>query len=184
MDQREFYLSVYQDYREHARHSESIRETINTLLLAIAAAIATVMTDNARGNGGIGPEDRYLAIILFVVGILGLASFIGYTDRYYRNKMRAYYLRNRLSDSLVNNHNLGVNIEELINQADNEYYKEYRKHPIFNTIIGFDFDENERIKKRSFVKLLHHFVSLMFPLILTFISFGLMIVTWFFPGLL
>ncbi len=162
MGKEEILLSLYQDYREHARHSESIRETVNTLLLAVAAGIFTVMAQNSNRSGQmIGHEDKYLAITLLGVGIIGLFSFLSYTDRYYRNKTRAYHILEKLLSPEI--------VQELKEESDEKHNNENRKHLGSNIIKAFQF------KKQNWEKPLHHIISLIVQLLVIGISILLII---------
>ncbi|MGK7956419.1 MAG: hypothetical protein AB4063_14400 [Crocosphaera sp.] len=107
MDQRECYFSVYQEYREHARHSESTRETTSNFLLAISAAIIGVMTMDEK----VSCQDTYLGLILIVLGWIGFFSSLAYTARYHRNRIRAFHIKQEL-DKLYTSDN---------NNQDNRY---------------------------------------------------------------
>lgn len=94
-DQKEILLALYQEYREHARHSESITESANNFMLAIAAAILTIIT--ADDKLGVTCEAReYLSIGLICLGLLGTIFSISYTMRYQRNRVRG----NKIIESL------------------------------------------------------------------------------------
>ena len=75
--------------------------------MALLAAILTVIVEyNREGSDKIfGCEDRYLILLLIIMSILGLLSFVSYTERYHRSKIRAAYIRHYLDESLFINKN-------------------------------------------------------------------------------
>ncbi|MDJ0661724.1 MAG: hypothetical protein QNJ42_19895 [Crocosphaera sp.] len=176
MDQAEFYLSVYQDYREHARHSESTRETANNFMLAISAAIIGIMTYDEK----LCRSDIPLSISLIVLGILGFLSSVAYTARYQRNRIRASYIKKEFDKLYSSNNNKIESIQELKEKADTEY-KEMRSN-IFsiNGLLKEKVSDNnltnqkKEQKKTSLKEMIkdggHHVVWFLFPSVLIIVG--------------
>ena len=175
-EKQEILLSLYEDYREHARHSESTREGINNFILVLLAAILTVIVDynkNAR-NEIFGCEDKYLILLLILISFLGLISFFGYTERYHRNKIRAAYIRHYLDELLFINkkkNSDGKSIKTIKKDADQEHYG----HLINIFSLGFFRAKIDELKTSlSLIKGLHHIISLLFLIVIFVFGWSLM----------
>ncbi|MGK7941635.1 MAG: hypothetical protein AB4062_16085 [Crocosphaera sp.] len=102
--QREILVALYQEYREHARHIESITESANNFMLAIATAIIAIITvDN---KVGVTCETKqYLSLFLLVLGVLGTIFSLSYTMRYYRNTFQGEKIIDRLDEVFFKDEN-------------------------------------------------------------------------------
>ncbi|MDJ0597626.1 MAG: hypothetical protein QNJ37_02100 [Crocosphaera sp.] len=170
MGQEEFYLSVYQDYREHARHSESTRETANNFMLAISAAIIGVMTN----DGNLCRNDIPLCISLIVLGILGFLSSVAYTDRYQRNRIRASKIKEAL-DKSCNHHKTPQSLDDLEKSAEKEYNQVRSDISISNIFSISGLFKKKKVVRKSIKEGGHHLVWFLFPFVLIIVGIILII---------
>jgi hypothetical protein len=97
--QKEILWGLYQELRIHARHSETLRSTMNNYMLIIASALITVIISDNKIN----ILDLPLSLLVCFLGLLSGLFSLSYTERYQRNRERA---------------------EEFLKQLDNIFFKE------------------------------------------------------------
>ncbi len=92
--QKELLWGLYQEYRNHARHNETMRANIINYLIASSAGLVSLIA-----LGGLHRDDSPLTIVLMAVGLLGFLFSASYTERSLGNKHRANQVIDKL-DSL------------------------------------------------------------------------------------
>ena len=149
-DQREILVALYQEYREHARHIESITESANNFMLAIGTAIIAIITADDK-LGVTCPARQYLSIGLSCLGLLGTIFSISYTMRYYRNTFRGekiidkldevFFVDKKKDSGTTNPDNNNTSITILRNEADVKLWLKKEKEKKYkSTIVKWLFD--------------------------------------------
>jgi hypothetical protein len=80
---------MYADLRAHARHAETLRANVTSVVVAIAAALVAVITN----DGSVQRGDLAMSGAIVVVGLFGVAFAASYTELYERNRRRAMRFR-------------------------------------------------------------------------------------------
>jgi hypothetical protein len=117
---RRLLWDVSQERRAQGRHSETLRSTVtNYVLLASSGLVAVITSDRV-----VNRYDVALAILLILIGVLGVLFNATYTERYHRNRRRASQLLKALDDlSAVEG---SLTIHDIEANADAEHLKHGR----------------------------------------------------------
>lgn len=83
---------LYQEIRNHARHSESQRSNAVNYALVIASALTTVILFDSQINR----YDLPLSVLVSFIGLLSALFSLSYTELYWRNRERASKLLTQL----------------------------------------------------------------------------------------
>lgn len=92
--QKDILWGMYQEYRTHARHSETLRSTVNNILIVASAGLVSLSTYDQQINR----DDLPATFLLIGFGILGILFSSTYTERYFRSAERAAACRQRLDE--------------------------------------------------------------------------------------
>lgn len=153
--QKDLLWGAYQEHLTTARHNETLRSTVNNILIAASVLIITLTTFDRK----IDTEDSSVFVMLIIFGLFGTAFNLVYTERYDRHRTRAYEYRKQLDKLFFSNSELLNSedpkllklstLEEIKEKADNNrhrYLKHIRKFlyhnilwallPLFITTIG------------------------------------------------
>jgi len=115
--QKELLWGLYQELRNHARHSETLRSTMNNYMLIIASALITVIMFDDKIN----ILDLPLSLLVCFLGLLcGLFS-LSYAERYQRNRERASELLKQL-DTVFFEDQASASLSQLKADADKTHY--------------------------------------------------------------
>ena len=117
--QKDILWGLYQEYRTHARHNETLRSTVNNMLVVAAVAIISFATYDKSIN----EKDLPAFALLVGVGFLGLLFSASYTERVLKHKRRAKECLTEL-DSTVFKEPVGKRqLTEVIEDSDREHKK-------------------------------------------------------------
>jgi energy-converting hydrogenase Eha subunit A len=116
--QRELLWGLYQELRNHARHSETQRATAINYALVIASALTIVILFDRQINR----YDLTLSLLISFIGLLSALFSLLYTELYWRNRERASRLLERL-DTLFFKDQAPNTLSEITNRADEIHRK-------------------------------------------------------------
>jgi hypothetical protein len=102
---------MYSDLRTHARHAETLRSNVVNFMILVASVLVAVITN----DGEVTRQDLPLCIVMVVVGLLGLAFALSYTELFERNRKRTVQIRTALDDEFFAS---GTTIAALLGEAD------------------------------------------------------------------
>jgi hypothetical protein len=111
--QKDILWGLYQEYRSHARHNETLRSTVNNMLVVVSVAIISFATYDEELNH----NDLPAALLLIGVGFLGFFFSASYTERVLKHKKRAQECQKEL-DNIVFKQPVGRTLDEVIRGAD------------------------------------------------------------------
>jgi hypothetical protein len=112
---KELLWGMYTDLRAHARHAETLRSNVVNFMIVVASVLIAVIAGDANITG----KDLPLALVMIVVGVLGVAFATTYTELYERNRRRAMHIRAALDEEFLDGR--GTTITELMVQADQRH---------------------------------------------------------------
>ena len=121
--QKDLLWGLYQEYRNHARHAETLRSNINNYVMLISSALITLVTFDDK----IDRSDLPLSLIIALLGFLGALFSVSYTERYNRHRLRSSKIRDQL-DKMFFPTDDGIGIKILRDEADK----------LNNQVMGFD----------------------------------------------
>ncbi|MEM6626037.1 MAG: hypothetical protein AAF719_04975 [Pseudomonadota bacterium] len=116
MDRADLLMQIYDEQTNHARHHESLRVNIVSVILTLGSLVIAVICH----DGGIFRDD--IPIIVFL-GCLGLFGYIASMKHYERNRLhvaRAQVMREMAEDSLG-----ADDIGDALRKAGKEHEKAY-----------------------------------------------------------
>ncbi len=116
--QRELLWGLYQELRNHARHSETQRANAINYALVIASALTTVILFDSQINR----YDLPLSLLISFIGLLSALFSLSYTELYWRNRERASRLLEQL-DTLFFKDQAPDTLSEITNRADEIHRK-------------------------------------------------------------
>lgn len=152
--QKDLLWGLYQEYRNHARHTETLRSNVNNYVMLISSALITVVTFNDK----IDRSDLPLSLIIVLLGFVGALFSVSYTERYNRHRLRASKIRKQL-DKMFFPTDGGINIKILRDEADD----------LNSQFMGFDL-------VRKFAGT--HFFWVILPLVVFLIGLFLAYLAW------
>jgi hypothetical protein len=114
--QKDILWGLYQEHRTHARHNETLRSTVNNMLIVASAALVSL----ALYDRDITLRDLPAGILLIGFGLLGFVFSASYTERTVKHKSRANEYAQEL-DTLVFDEPLGRNLKSIARAADKAY---------------------------------------------------------------
>ncbi|HWT03486.1 MAG TPA: hypothetical protein VN256_24765 [Pyrinomonadaceae bacterium] len=118
--QKDVLWGLHQEHRAHARHNETLRATVNNMLIiASVAAIGFVTYDKALSRG-----DSAAAWLLIGIGFLGFFFSASYTERTLKHKTRAREYQEEL-DSTVFKEPVGRTLGKVIGDANSKHKGSY-----------------------------------------------------------
>jgi hypothetical protein len=89
--------SLYEEHREHARHTETLRSTVISMLIVASAGLVTLATYDKKLN----TWDLPAAALLVSFGLLGLFFSLYHTEKIAKHKMWASEYWNELDETVV-----------------------------------------------------------------------------------
>lgn len=121
--QKDILWGLYQEYRNHARHTETLRSNVNNYVMVISSALITLVTFDRN----IDRSDWPLALVIAFIGFIGALFSVSYTERYNRHRLRATQVRKHLDELFFSPEN-ETNIQILRKRADilNDEYMRFR----------------------------------------------------------
>jgi hypothetical protein len=111
--QKDILWGLYQEHRAHARHNETLRSTVNNMLVVAAVAIIGFATYDKQVN----QNDLPAAWLLIGIGFLGFFFSASYTERALKHKKRAQEYQKEL-DRVVFKKPVGRTLERVIKTAN------------------------------------------------------------------
>ncbi len=112
--QKDILWGLYQEHRTHARHNETLRSTVNNMLIVASAVLVTLATSDKEIN----ERDLPGAVLLIGFGVLGFIFSASYTEKVGRHKMRADQYREEL-DQVVFAKPIGERkLQKIVEDAD------------------------------------------------------------------
>lgn len=118
--QKDILWGLYQEHRSHARHNETLRSTINNMLIVASVAIISFATYDKALN----KSDIAAALLLMGVGFLGIFFSASYTERALKHKQRAKECHKEL-DSTVFKEPIGRTLNKVMTEADDQHKKSH-----------------------------------------------------------
>ena len=112
--QKDLLWGLYQEYRNHARHSETLRSTVNNYVMVVSSALITLATFDKN----IDSSDLPLSLLMIFIGFIGVFFSVSYTERYNRHRERASQVRKHLDEMFFPKTDGAVNIKTLRTKAD------------------------------------------------------------------
>jgi len=116
--QKDLLWGLYIELRNHARHSELLRARVNNYVLLVSSILITLTTVDKEVNR----DDLSLTLIMILVGIVGTAFSFSYTERYDRNRARAFHIIKQI-DSIFFEGKSSKTLNALNVQADGQHFK-------------------------------------------------------------
>jgi hypothetical protein len=116
--QQELLWGLYQEIRNHARHSEMQRSNAVNYALLIASALTTVILFDSKINR----YDLPLSLLVSFIGLLSVLFSLSYTELYWRNRERASRLLEQL-DTLFFKDQAAATLSQITNRADEIHRK-------------------------------------------------------------
>lgn len=83
--QKDILWGLYQEHRPPARHNETMRSTVNNILIVASAGLVTLATYDR----GVNKDDLPAAALLIGFGLLGFLFSVSHTEGSLRQKRRA-----------------------------------------------------------------------------------------------
>lgn len=114
--QKDILWGLYQEHRAHARHNETLRSTVNNMLIVASAALVSLALYDKEVN----LWDLPAGILLIGFGLLGFVFSASYTERTVKHKARANEYREEL-DAIVFAEPFGRKLVEITKAADKKY---------------------------------------------------------------
>lgn len=118
--QKDILWGLYQEHRSHARHNETLRSTVNNMLMIASVAIISFATYDKELN----QNDLPAALLLVGIGGLGIFFSASYTERALKHKRRAQECKDEL-DEIVFRKPIGRTLDGIIKSADIKHEKSY-----------------------------------------------------------
>jgi hypothetical protein len=118
--QKDVLWGLYQEHRSHARHNETLRSTVNNMLIVACVAIISFATYDKELN----QNDLPAALLLIGIGFLGFFFSASYTERTLKHKKRAQECQKELDD-IVFKDPVGRTLSEVIKEADTQHKESY-----------------------------------------------------------
>jgi len=118
--QKDILWGLYQEHRTHARHNETLRSTVNNMLVVAAVAIISFATYDKELN----QDDSVAALLLIGVGFLGLLFSASYTERALKHRSRAKGCHKELNSTVFKDP-VGRTLDEVIREADVQHEGSY-----------------------------------------------------------
>jgi len=160
--QKEILWSLFQEYKIHARHVETIRTSVANYMLLAASVLITIIIFDKQIN----LIDLPLSILVTLIGSGGaLFSFL-YFNQYAKNITRAKRILNEIDELFFINQSLNT-LEELKKSADQYRREEFEKESFLGIAL---------LLSRKTLRTTHLFWTLLptaiffLGLILTFLS--------------
>jgi hypothetical protein len=117
MDEKDVLWNMYQEHCIHGRHHETLRATTTNLLLVIAAGALAVIT---HGDKSLALDNLPLAVMLVLIGLLGIIFSAKYHERFEMHMERARQYRDALEKLIP-----ASNIVSLKTRADEKTERKY-----------------------------------------------------------
>jgi hypothetical protein len=108
---------LYTDIRTHARHAETLRTNVVNFMIVVASVLIAVIANDGQVSG----KDLPLCLVIVVIGLIGLAFAVAYTELYERNRKRAVKIRSALDAEFLQKG--GVTTAALLEAADQDHEK-------------------------------------------------------------
>ena len=114
--QKDVLWGFYQEHRAHARHNETLRSTVNNMLVVASVAVIGFATYDKQ----VTQSDLPAAWLLIGIGFLGFFFSASYTERALKHKKKAHECQKELN-TVVFKEPAGRTLEEVIDAADTEH---------------------------------------------------------------
>lgn len=114
--QKDILWGLYQEHRIHARHNETLRSTVNNMLIVASAALVSL----ALYDKEVTLRDLPAGVLLVGFGLLGFIFSASYTERTVKHKSRANEYRHEL-DAIVFAEPIGRKLAIITGAADRQY---------------------------------------------------------------
>jgi hypothetical protein len=118
--QKDILWGLFEEHRSHARHNETLRSTVNNMLVVASVAVIGFATYDKEVN----QNDLAAAGLLIGIGFLGFFFSASYTERALKHKKRATECQKEL-DRIVFNEPFGRKLEDVIREADDLHKGSY-----------------------------------------------------------
>jgi hypothetical protein len=89
-------LGLFQEHRTHARHTETLRSAVISILIVASAGLVTLATYDDKVNSA----DLPAALLLVVFGLLGTMFSLYHTTKILQHKARASEYRRELDTTV------------------------------------------------------------------------------------
>jgi hypothetical protein len=106
--QKDILWGLFEEHRAHARHTETLRSTVNSMLIVASAVLVTLATYDRKLNLG----DIPAALLLIGFGLLGTMFSLYHTEKILKHKTMAREYRNELDEKVVGHLN-GERLEDI-----------------------------------------------------------------------
>lgn len=118
--QKDVLWGFYQEHRAHARHNETLRSTVNNMLVVASVAVIGFATYDKHVN----QTDLPAAWLLIGIGFLGFFFSASYTERALKHKKRAQECQKEL-DKIAFAEPVGRTLEKVMGDADEGHKGSY-----------------------------------------------------------
>jgi hypothetical protein len=153
--QKELLWELHQEFRDQAKHNETMRSNVINYTLVVVSALITVITF----NGKVDRQDVPLSVVIILIGIFSTLFSAAYTERYHRNRAQASALLKHL-DALFFEGQAPSTISQIRANAEEKHFR-YKLFSQLRQVINT------------------HWLWISFPFIVAIIGFVLTLLAWF-----
>jgi hypothetical protein len=129
--QKDILWGLYEEHRAHARHTETLRSTVNSMLIVASAALVTLATYDRNLNSW----DIPAALLLIGFGFLGFLFSLYHTEKIVKHKIIADAFRSDLDDTVFTPLS-GAHLND-IGARNAKWYPTLSEDPDANKFVAF-----------------------------------------------
>jgi hypothetical protein len=129
--QKDILWGLYEEHRAHARHTETLRSTVNSMLIVASAALVTLATYDKKLNSW----DIPAALLLIGFGFLGFLFSLYHTEKIVKHKIIADGFRRDLDETVFTPLS-GAHLND-IGARNAKWYPTLSEDPEANKLVTF-----------------------------------------------